>query len=44
MTLSVYFTKLKALWDEMEAYPTPFTRNQPQIQLYNYKYSDLRKK
>ena len=31
MTLSVYFTKLKALWDELEAYRTPFTCNQRQI-------------
>ncbi|XP_022973625.1 uncharacterized protein LOC111472218 [Cucurbita maxima] len=25
MTLSLYFTKLKALWDELEAYNIPFT-------------------
>ena len=31
MTLSAYFTKLKALWDELEAYRTPFTCNQRQI-------------
>jgi len=33
MTLSVYFTKLKALWDELEAYRTPFTYNQHQIHI-----------
>ncbi|KAJ8620514.1 hypothetical protein MRB53_029043 [Persea americana] len=31
MTLSAYFTKLKALWDELEAYRAPFTCNQRQI-------------
>ena len=33
MTLSAYFTKLKALWDELEAYRTPFTCNQRQIHI-----------
>ena len=31
MTLLAYFTKLKALWDELEVYRTPFTCNQHQI-------------
>ena len=31
MALSAYFTKLKALWDELGAYRTPFTCNQRQI-------------
>ena len=31
MTLSTYFTKLKALWDELEAYDTPYTCNQREI-------------
>ena len=33
MALSVYFTKLKALWDELEAYRTPFSCNQRQINI-----------
>ena len=33
MALSTYFTKLKALWDELEAYRTPFTCNQCQIHI-----------
>ncbi|XP_023524327.1 uncharacterized protein LOC111788256 [Cucurbita pepo subsp. pepo] len=33
MALSTYFTKLKALWDELEAYRTPFTCNQRQIHI-----------
>ena len=31
MTLLAYFTKLKALWDELEVCRTPFTCNQRQI-------------
>ena len=31
MTLSTYFTKLKALWDELEAYDTLYTCNQREI-------------
>ncbi|XP_023522882.1 uncharacterized protein LOC111786919, partial [Cucurbita pepo subsp. pepo] len=31
ITLLAYFTKLKALWDELEVYCTPFTCNQRQI-------------
>ena len=33
MALSTYFTKLKALWDELEASRTPFTCNQRQIHI-----------
>ena len=33
MTLSTYFTKLKALWDELEAHRTPFTCNQRQMHI-----------
>ena len=31
MTLSTCFTKLEALWDELEAHQTPFTCNQRQV-------------
>ena len=41
MTLSAYFTKLKALWDELEVYCTSFTYNQRKIHVEQWEKDKL---